>query len=671
MVDGGKDAPKQPVEEFKPDPAVQPREDRGVTVRSLICGLFLVIAVNLLANTVRYILHASYMAYDHMPMGSLILFLLSILVCSVLARWFGKPFVFSRSEWITIFAMVFVSCLGPTYGVSGYLVGLIATPYYFATPENRWSEFLLPHLPDWIIPSNKDGAMTWFYDGLPPGAPIPWGVWAVPLFWWFTFVSAVALAGFCASIIIHRQWSVHERIVYPALEPILEMSAGAGTGKRALPEFMRGRAFWTGFGVVLFPFVWNMINWFEPSFPRFPIVAGTWIPLGRAFPPQWIFLSTAVMCFAYFASLEVLFSLWFFDLVFIIEGGVLNRLGEKAISPYFMTGRYAWQTAGAFISLTLWWLVMSRSHLREAFLKALHPGRSTLDDSRQLLSYRAAFLGLGLSFLYTAVWLWRAGMDVTLILILLPTMLLIYFGIAKMLADSGHIFVGSPTYAWDLTQAAMGGAKFIPAATHAILYPASVAVNHFRGYTFSVGMHVNRLGDFLTRGHRRFFGGIFAAFVLGVIISTLFTIWLGYRIGGYNFEPNWLIIYAGQQGYQQAVNAIISPEPMEKGNYGFFGIGAVAMVLLNVMRYRFTWWPFHPIGFALSGAWLTRLTSFTLFLAWLTKFTLLKLVGPSFYRKSRPLFIGALTAYILATALGLVVDAIWFNPQGHFIHQWY
>ena len=106
-----------------PGKLTQPVEDRGVTYRSIVFGLCLAIAISVLGNTVRYILHASFMAYSHMPMGNLILSLLSIIVCSALARWMGQAFVFSPSEWITIFAMGFISSLGPTYGVSGYLGG--------------------------------------------------------------------------------------------------------------------------------------------------------------------------------------------------------------------------------------------------------------------------------------------------------------------------------------------------------------------------------------------------------------------------------------------------------------------------------------------------------------------------------------------------------------------
>ena len=113
-------------------------EDRGTTVRSLVFGLCAALVISVLGNVVRYILHSSFMAYSHMPMGNLIVWLLSILVCAALAKGFGRRFAFSASEWITVFAMGFIASLGPTYGVSGYLVGVIVTPYYFATPENRW-----------------------------------------------------------------------------------------------------------------------------------------------------------------------------------------------------------------------------------------------------------------------------------------------------------------------------------------------------------------------------------------------------------------------------------------------------------------------------------------------------------------------------------------------------
>ena len=115
--------------------------------------------------------------------------------------------------------------------------------------------------------------------------------------------------------------------------------------------------------------------------PTFPTATGRfiWDLLPKQYPPFFIFLSTPVICFSYFASLDVLFSIWFFDFVYMIEAGALNRIGIVATSPHYGAGPYTettykWQTAGAFVTLVLWWLWISRGHLREVFRKAFQPG---------------------------------------------------------------------------------------------------------------------------------------------------------------------------------------------------------------------------------------------------------------------------------------------------------
>ena len=118
-----------------------------------------------------------------------------------------------------------------------------------------------------------------------------------------------------------------------------------------------------------------------------------------------------MICFAYFASLEVLFSLWFFDLFFVVESGILTRLGMPSWHSYRSAGPYTWQTTGAFVCLAVFWVLISRRHLKDAFLKALRPQSKHIDDSRELISYRGAFLGLGIACCYAVAWLWNAGMD--------------------------------------------------------------------------------------------------------------------------------------------------------------------------------------------------------------------------------------------------------------------
>ncbi len=646
--------------------------ERGVTLRAVGFGLCLAVAVCLLDNTVSYVMRGSRLNYSLMPMGNLIVFLLSVLVCAALARWVGRWFVFSPTEWITIFCVGFMSTPGSTYGGGGILIGQVASLYYFASPENQWAEYLHAHLPVWFVPRDEGGVMKWFYEGLPRGMSIPWGVWVVPLFWWFAFYGALGLAGACVSIILHRQWAENERLVYPAIIPIVEMTTQAGTGRRGLPEFMRGKAFWSGFVLTSFVFWWNMIAWFYPGFPTFPTAQGTWIDLPLPYPSILIFLSTALLCFSYFASLEVLFSIWFFDLVlFTLESGFLNRVGIPATERYFalMNGPYERQTAGAFVALVLWWLWISRRYLRGVFWKALRPERSSVDDSRELLSYRGACIGLICSCVYVAFWLGWAGMEVKFILVVVSATFFIYLGLAKFLADSGFIYVQTPGYPGDLSLFAFGRAD-LQASTHAALGMVWFTLQNTRGFVLPMMSHVNRLADFIPKDKRRLFWAVGAALAVGLVTSTLYTIWLGYTMGGYNFRPNWLP-FAGWWSYQWAVNRIQDPRPEEIYHYWFFLGGAVFMVFLNLMRYRFTWWPFHPVGFVVSGVQVIRLTSFTILVAWMLKFIMLKIIGLSFYRRSKPFFIGMLIGYVLAVAAGVGVDAIWFPERGHEVHKWY
>jgi hypothetical protein len=662
----------------KPKDAPEGPHDQGVTFRAIVFGLCIAVAVSLLANTVRYVQKGSYMAISLMPMGNLLLFLLSVLACAALARWFGRRFVFSPVEWITIFCMGFISSLGPTYGVSGYFISILASPYYFATVENRWAEYLHPYLPHWLIPTNEGKAITYFFEGLPPGAPIPWDVWVLPLFWWFSFIAVLGFACLCVSVLIHRQWADHERLVYPALAPILEMAMPVGTGGRALPEFMKGRAFWAGFALTSFVFGWNVISWFYPMSPTFPTVSGRFFRdlLPRHYPPIFFFLSTYVICFSYFASLEVLFSIWFFDLLYMIEAGILNRVGISAAAPTYGAGPYAmtsykFQTAGAFAALVLWWLWVSRGHLRRVFHKALRPDRSSVDDSRELFSYRGAVIGLIVCCVYIAAWLGQVGIETRVILLLIPAMFIVYLGLAKVMADSGLIFLEPPALAWDYSLLALGGAKTLQASTLVGNSLLSFNVNHVRSFAMPALAHINRLGDCVAKGKRRLFWGVFGAFVVGVVVSTFYTIWLAYTVGGYNFRPNWLVLMDGERQFGQAVNALRNPRRILTAEYWLFAAGAGVMTLLNLVRYRFTWWPFHPVGFALSGTMFARLESCTIFIAWLIKFLMLKVGGVAFYRRSKPFFIGMLIGYVLVVVAGLVIDALWFPGEGHVIHQWY
>jgi hypothetical protein len=170
---------------------------------------------------------------------------------------------------------------------------------------------------------------------------------------------------------------------------------------------------------------------------------------------------------------------------------------------------------------------------------------------------------------------------------------------------------------------------------------------------------------------------IVLAFILSLMLSNLLTIYLGYRDGAYNFN-SWEIVRAGERHFAGTATSVknvlikapTNPVYVDHLDYlGFFGIGGGVMALLIYLRYRFVWWPLHPVGLAISGSYLARRTSFTIFAAWLIKLVMVKVGGPAIYRKSRPFFVGLLVGYIMGVALSTFIDMAWFPERGHYVHR--
>jgi len=194
-------------------------DSQGVTGRSIVVGLMMALGVILWNTYVEYIAHTARMNITHFPIALFIPYVLLTLGNALLRRKQVAWALGSTEVW-TILAMGMVGAAVPAYGLTSYFLGLIAIPYYLATPENQWANYFHQYLPNWLIPTNEGGAMQWLLEGMPsPDMPIPWGVWFVPLFGWMTFIGAIVVGCLCLAIILRKQWAENERLAYPILQP--------------------------------------------------------------------------------------------------------------------------------------------------------------------------------------------------------------------------------------------------------------------------------------------------------------------------------------------------------------------------------------------------------------------------------------------------------------------
>ena len=179
-------------------------------------------------------------------------------------NWALRP-----AEMITVVVMGLVTTGIPIF-MMGFVLSIPTTPYYVASAENQWGTYVLPHLPAWLLPSNEGLAMTWFFEGLPYGEPTPWSTlldaWAMPLFWWLSFIFTLFFVCFCIVVILRKQWVEHESLTFPLTSLPLAMAEREPRGA-FLVGFMNRPIFWVGFGLAFFQIGWGIIGYFVPLFP--------------------------------------------------------------------------------------------------------------------------------------------------------------------------------------------------------------------------------------------------------------------------------------------------------------------------------------------------------------------------------------------------------------------
>ncbi|MDA0746842.1 MAG: hypothetical protein O2954_10000 [bacterium] len=647
---------------FRVPVATEVPAPRGVSARSIILGVGVAAASSLWVNYIEYVIHASrQMTGSHFPIGVLMAYLCLVLVLNPACRKLARRYTLSATELRVVLACGLVGGTIPSVGVTGYLLGAIAAPFYFANPENQWGEYFHPNIPEWLAPRNVNGTLDYLYEGLPPGASIPWHAWYVPVVCWMALVGALFVACLCVAVILRKQWVESERLTYPVLTPVLELTSRSE--RRDFPRLFR-----IGFGIAFGIMCWNMVNYFVPGFPKIPNIQwGPWIKFERYFPGVWTRINMFIISFAYFANTDVLFSLWFFDLLFILRSGILNRLGYNASSWAHASADFAWIPLGAFFALVFWSLWTARGHLKAVFRQALG-GDAGLDESEEMMSYRTAALGLVLSLVFVVFWLWRAGMDSAVACLFVFAALVMYIGVARIVSDVGLVFVSMPVGPQRFVTSLLGTRNITESSFTSLAF-TNALYSYGKGLFMPAMSHVAKISDACPKeGRPRVLAGVFGAFLVTTFATIAFTLYLGYRDGAYNFNDypfNHYSIY----GFTSAMSQMKNPQPPDVAQLGLFGVGAGVMSLLTFLKYRFAWWPFHPVGFALSGtSTYVRYGVFSVFLAWAIKAFLLRMGGAEMYRRYQPFFLGILTGYTAGITLSLVVDMIWFPGAGHSIH---
>ncbi len=649
------------------DELEQPAPHTGITLRAVILGFAFALFVDWLIMYSVYRIHSSWLVFGHMPVAVLMPFVVIALVLNPLLKRYLPSWRLNASELAVMFVMGLIAAGIPEFRLVGYFLSVITYPIYYASPENRWGEYLLPHIRDWLVPSNETGAIGAFWNGLPEGASIPWSVWVVPVFWWSLFLGALFIACAALMVIFRKQWEEHERLLFPLAEVPLAMVA-QDEGGSVIPRLLRSKVFWVGFGIPLAFVFWNMITYWVPLWPRIRNVFGDefmTISFGPNSPQLRLKLHFFILGFAYLASLDVLLSVWLFYVLTGIEITIFNIIGFKPTGGWTAWSSVSFQSFGALTFLVLSGIWLGRKHLKGVFAKAL--GRGGADDSQEYMSYRLAVWSLVAAVVFMVLWLVRAGMSLPVTLVFLGVTFISYLGASKLIAQTGLVYLMGTVRPQIFSTCALGTTAWSGStwAAMTLTYTFSCDGNPYLMPNIS---HAARITRSLKGSKRGMFWLLFSAAVVTFLFAVWYTLYMGYTEGASNLGGGGL----GSAGWfmRGFIPRMENPQAANWTLLVCYGVGFVVTGVLTVLRYFFVWWPLHPVGLAIAFALPVVYSAFSVFLAWLIKLVVLKVGGITAYRKTVPAFLGMVVGYVTGVGISMIVDVIFFMGKGHEVHVW-
>jgi len=616
----------------------------GISLKALIIGIVFVVTICFIVSYAELVITYIQIGFLQFPPAVIGVFFF-LVVASRLLKKLNSHLGLTQQELMMIYCMMLIASMISSRGMMEKLIPALIAVNYYANEPNGWAELFFPNIKSWLVPFDPSkGAQqpiaVGFYEHLDPSDPIPFAPWVMPLLAWGILILMIFFGFLCLASILRKQWVDNEKLTFPLVQLPLEFVRDEETG-----GFFKNYLMWLGFGLPALIFTLNGLHGIYPAIP--------WVRLQhnlnqffteRPFNAMFYtpaFISFAAVGFFYLLPTQLLFSLWVF-FIFTRFQDILAAVFGMRVSgmPLYPTRLYiGYQMAGAYLVLVIYFIYVSIPHLKQVLRRAFT--QEAVDDSEELLPYRIAFWGLILSFLFSVLWCYYAGLTLWFAFF----ELLIYIGfvavvMARSTAEGGLLMTETSFRPIDLyvmvgQKAALGGSSLA-----FLSFFDAIFTRDQRGLILTGFLDGLKIADGVRMKRRSLLVFFFVAIIIALVCSATIHLWLPYRHGanymyGYVYRGNPLWAFSNHapalEGYRTEAG-LTAPT--------FFIIGIVFTAFIAFMRTLYWWWPFHPLGYALSASWTMIVFWFPVLLAWLVKYPLMRYGGVRLYLRIRPFFLG-------------------------------
>ncbi len=619
-----------------------------ITIRATLIGIVLI------PLNSYWILHLSYIWDSNRPTSLALLFnvlftLLVLIAVNTLLRRLRPKLAFTQVELLTIYAMLCQASVFAGRDMLQVLVPLMGNGFWYATPENEWSQLFHQHLPDWLVVGEHD-ILRGFYEGestLYLQSHIQ--AWLIPSLIWVGFCLVLGVTMLCLNVLLRKQWQEHERLTYPIAQLPLEITQGKS-------RFFNRRMMTVGLCIAALLNLLYSLHQINPVFPTIPLyhsfrlTEAPWSAMNN--PGFRISFFPFAIGIGFLIPLDLGFSCWFFHLFWHFERIIGQSFGWRSAIGF---PREMAQIRGVWIALFLWTLWMGRSHVKVVletfFSRTLHD-----NDEGEALRYKTAIIGALIGFVLIIAFCLKAGMSLWFAALFFVIYFAMSITITRIRAELGppahDLYNAGP----DLLLTDAIGTRRIGNRNLSVM-SLFFWLNHlsYRAHPMPHQLEALKLA------HQTRFNGTQLLWVLAIAIfvGALSAAWghlhLSYQVGLENAR-SW---YA-RAAYNRLAGWLYNPSDTNISGLFYTAGGFMFAISLLLLRWRFIQWPLHPVGYVVSSWWTFTGLWFPLLISWMMKRILLSTGGVRLYRRAIPFFIGLVIGDVIVASvisiLGLFFD---------------
>jgi len=589
------------------------------------------------------------------------LFLLAVLNLVLLKL--SPRIAFSQAELLVIYLMVVIYETMAGHDFMQNLFGVIGHPFRFASPENRWEDLFLQHVPTWLTVSDEVALKGFYEGGEAFWQPIMYKPFLAPLLAWGGFLFVLIFVMLCINVLVRKPWTEHEKLSYPLIVLPLELTRGQESAR-----FFRNKLMWGGVAVAL---LIDLVNGSHAIWPQIPEIRYIKLyELAQHWPSRpWnatgstrLGMYPFAIGLAFFLPSDLSFSCWFFYVVSKFERILGAVMGWEIVKgfPYLNE-----QAAGAWIGLGLIAIIATKSHLAEVYdhIRGLP---TSLDDAEEPISYRAAVAGILVGTILIAIFCSYAGMSVGTIIGFFAIFYLLSIAMTRVRAELGtphEIYFVNPHRI--MVQFAGVGAFGIRDLT---ALSATYWFNRcYRCHPMPCQLESFKMSEYADLNRRWLAWAIMIATLAAIIFASWANLHITMREGA-SARCQGYKSWVGWETYNRLGNWLQTKEPTNFQAISFMFVGAVIVFALKSLRYRYTGLPLHPAGYALAISFAMDYFWFAFFVSWLIKTVMMRYGGQKTHRTGIWFFLGLLAGdYICGSIWAIIGPALGIRTYKIFI----